>query len=540
MRRTVPLILLLLLMPFIPQPLVWGRDASTISTVIIDGDIKDDDPTYTRDAGSNDILVYYNTRYRGFIEWNTSSIPDAAIIDSVKIRIRSYSSGYTGNTEFWSMENRPSSQANTDAGNKVIFDDARQGTKYCTSGAGSINTWYTFAFGAAAKADLQSHLADNWFSVGMYAQPGLDTYYASETAYDPEIIVQWHLATDYTFYFNDAIYENNTDAGSVTVTAHTANGSEDFTVDGADWWYGPELPDTFSWDIGGGYSRYLFSYGPENFTVTIPESTFYVYSFTIKDHTGRTGLGECFLEAYRAISGTETLIERMKIYLGNAVPLNLVYGKTYHLKVLFADGSRYDWGYFMAGGVDEINLILKAVTFTDQAQILFNHIHVEATRTATVVTVNYLDDRDNTVWANTTIRIRNGAVVLSAPRSNSSYTVNWGGADADTGYTVTVAGLHTDYGTWGRSFILDPDETFPDPPSLTGIFGDVDPNFIPWVITMISLLTFSVAFRARGLVATMFIASILNYLGWASWGYEWLAFGWFIAVGVALTAGGRE
>jgi len=350
------------------------------------------------------------------------------------------------------------------------------------------------------------------------------------------------VPTDFVYQFTGTYYENGTRAwaDAVSVTASVSGSTDEFLVNGTSTqYYNPE-PEKFEWDLGGGYARNIFSFGSENFTVTIPDATFYVYQFTIKDHTGKTGLGDNYLEAYRTINGTETLIERMKIYLGNPVPLTLVYARTYHLKILFADGSRYDWGYFVAGGTDSINLILKAVTFTDQAQILFNHIHVEVTRTATVVTVNYLDDRDNTVWANTTIRIRNGAVVLFAARTNSSYTVNWGGADADTGYTVTVAGLHTDYGTWGRSFILDPDETFPDPPSLTGIFGDVDPNFIPWVITMISLLTFSVAFRARGLVATMFIASILNYLGWASWGYEWLAFGWFIAVGVALTAGGRE
>jgi len=346
---------------------------------------------------------------------------------------------------------------------------------------------------------------------------------------------------DHGYTFTGTYYENGTRAwgDAVTVTTTGTEYTDEFLVNGTSTQYYTPEPETFYWDIGGGYSRYIFSYGSENFTVTIPESTFYVYQFTVKDHTGKTGLGDCYLEAYRAINGTETLVERMKIYIGNPVPLNLVYGRTYHLQVLFADGSRYDWGYFMAGGVDEINLILKAVTFTDQAQILFNHIHVEATRTATVVTVNYLDDLNHTTWANTTIRIRNGAVVLEAPRTNSSYTVNWGGADADTGYTVTVAGEHTDYGAWGRSFILDPDETFPDPPSLAGIYGGVDSNFIAWVITMISLLTFSVAFRARGLVATMFIASMLNYLEWASWGYNWLAFGWLIAVGVALTAGGK-
>ncbi|GAG60761.1 unnamed protein product, partial [marine sediment metagenome] len=152
----------------------------------------------------------------------------------------------------------------------------------------------------------------------------------------------------------------------------------------------------------------------------------------------------------------------------------------------------------------------------------------------------YLDDQEGTIWANYTIRIRNGDIVVHTPRTSNMWSTNWGDADPDTGYTVTVTGLHSDYGAWGRSFILDQDESFPDPPSLAGIFGDVDPNFISWVITVISLLTFSIAFKTRGMIATMFIASILNYIGWATWGEPMLYFGWLIAIVLVFIPGGNQ
>jgi len=544
MRRTVPLIFLLVAFMFlIPGVSATDKDHN-FTDITEDGHIKNDGGVYTRDNTANQIIAGFTggVIYRGYLEFNISGLPNQTIAE-----IKFYYDGmvYVDDCEITLLTVRPSTTADN-----ALYWGIGNGTIVASeAGFPVAGDQQVIKLSAAAATSLSNALiaGQPWWSIGILSTnetgPGdVRSYFGSTESpgVNPVPTLQVTYLGNYSYTFTGGYYENGTVYGPVDVSYSTPTDEGEFNVDGATNKQFAVEPTMFYWDIGGGYSRYVFSFGSENFTVTLPEDTFYVYSFTIKDHTGKTGLGDCFLEAYRAINGTETLIERMKIYLGNPVPLNLVYGRTYHLKILFADGSRYDWGYFMAGGVDEINLILKAVTFTDQAQILYNHIHVEATRTATVVTVNYLDDRDNTVWANTTIRIRNGAVVLFAARTNSSYTVNWGGADADTGYMVTVTGLHTEYGTWGRSFILDPDEAFPDPPSLTGIFGDVNPNFIPWVITMISLLTFSVAFRARGLVATMFIASILNYLGWASWGYNWLAFGWFIAVGVALTAGGRE
>ena len=346
----------------------------------------------------------------------------------------------------------------------------------------------------------------------------------------------------FQYYIENPVYENNTDAGSVTVTAAMAT-NEVFSLSAAEYYYAPTQPTSFYWDIGGGASRYIFiTEAEENFTVTLPDNTDYAYGFTIKDFTGKLGEGQGYLEAYRVIGGVETLVTRMAIYQPNPVGLNLVYGATYHLQVLYSDGTRYDWGYFMAGGTFSITLTLKGVTFTDQAQILFNHIHVEAARPTpyTTITVNYLDDLNNTVWANVTIRIRNGAVVFNAARDNLTYVLNWASANASLGYVVTVEGEHGDYGAWGRSFILDQVQTFPAAPSLVGIFGDVHPDLLSLVIVVATMLTFSVKFQARGILAGMGMASILAVIGWASWSYEYLAFGWFIAVAVAVNTGGGD
>ena len=74
----------------------------------------------------------------------------------------------------------------------------------------------------------------------------------------------------------------------------------------------------YNTDIGGA-SRRIYSIGSENFTVTYPESTFDTYVFTVRDFTGKTALGDTYLEAWRVINGTDTLIERQIIDVHNEV-----------------------------------------------------------------------------------------------------------------------------------------------------------------------------------------------------------------------------
>ena len=226
----------------------------------------------------------------------------------------------------------------------------------------------------------------------------------------------------------------------------------------------------------------------------------------------------------------------MPIEPPNAVPMNLVYGRTYRMRVLYADGSRYDWGYFIPGSDTTITLVLRTVTFTDQAQIIYNHIYVEATRNGAIITVDYLDERANTVWANTTIRERNGPIVLFAPRNNNSYTINWGGANTSLGYIVTVTGRHTEYGSWGRSFILDQSFTFPEAPRLTGIFGGVSNNLLGFLLIALVILMFPVTLQPLGLIGGCLTATVLTFFGWTDYSNALLQFAWFMAVTVNLIA----
>lgn len=544
MRKTVPFLLLLVgFLALIPTAEATDREFN-ITNIIEDGYISLGGGVYTKFNGS---VVLYGANngavsYRSYVEWNISDLPNFTISN-----VYFYYEGVVHKTpcNLTTLTTHPS----TGVANNTLFWDIGNGTVIASANSFPIaGVEASIQMNAAGVADLQAALTAGqpWYAIGyrgINEAAGGDnrSYIRSLEGVGLAPLLYVEFVGNYSYTFTGAYYENGNVSAGVTVHYSTPTDSGDFLLDGEETVEFSDEPDVFYWDIGGGYARSIYPVeNPENFTVTVPDDTFYVYEFTIKDHTGKTGLGDTYLEAYRTINGTETLIERMKLYLGNAIPLNLVYGKTYHLRVLFADDTRYDWGYFVAGGTTSINLILKAVTFTDQAQILYNHIHVEATRNAAgdTITINYLDDRENTDWANITISVRGGGVAFTATRNNNSYTVNWAGANTTLNYIVVINGEHGDYGVWGRSFILDATQTYPAPPLLEDIFGEVHSDFIPFILCIMSLLTFSVSLHEKGLMATMFIASVFKLINWVSWGNDLLLFGWAISIGVALIARG--
>lgn len=479
------------------------------------------------------------TARRGFIEFNTSDIPDAAVIDNVTLRYRTYSSNVDGGALVYQMELRPTNNSAAD-----VFADADNGTLYHTTPVTqSTDTWYQVDLGANAYTDLENNLPHDWFAVGVdHNGTNTNTWYSSETAYDPVLTVKYHLATDTTYQFTGVYYENGTATGDTYEITATDSFTEAFNLNNNQTTeYYPVEPSHFYWDLGS-FTRYLFSDGGENFTITVPESTAYSYGFTVKDYTGKLGAGDAYLEAYRVINGTETLIERQRITQPNPTGLTLVYGKTYHIQILFSDGTRYDWGYFLAGGDFTNTILIRETTFSDQLHSIYGVIQVEATRSAdgATITVNYNDTREQTTWANVTITQRGAGAVLNAARSNDTYTINYG-CNASLGYIVSIEGLHGDFGEWGYVWILDQTETFPDAPTLDGIwdFG-LGANLGGWVIVMSAVLGFSKLFKARALIVGVVVATLLNYVGFSTWSTDLLIFGWFFSVAVALATGGGE
>lgn len=538
-KRGSVVLILILLVSLINFPRVAGRDDYEQTDILEDARItKAAGPTYNQDTAAELIL---DSLRIGYFEFNLTNIPDAAIIDQVSLQFTSKGSvaGQTQNASFRKMSTHPSALADNNASNSIIYWDVFNDTIYAENKIDDdvvYDTYTKVLVGAENDVDLTK----DYFVVGVNASTsgGYWSVYSSIGTTPPVLIIHYYLAGDYQIPFTGTYFENGTLTSPVEVTADLDTGMETFWSNGSNTEYYAILPHTWYWDIGGGYSRFIHSYDNESLVVTVPDGTDYVYTFTVKDLTGNLGT-DSHLEAWRIINGTETLITREAIQLPNAVPLNLVFGRTYILKILYGDHTRYNYGFFQTGSDLSTTLLIRSVEFTDGAQVLYNYITVEALRNSGIITVAYLDDRANTVWANVSVRIRNGAEVATYARSNNTYSITYTGFDNSLGYIVTVAGEHSDFGIWGRTFILDQSFSFPSPPVLTGIFGSISQNFIPLILVCISILVFPVTMQPIGLLAGGVVASMLKFFAWSTWSYDLLAFYWFIAILINLVMRGR-
>ncbi len=516
------------------------------SDIIFDTYINHNAPGgYINASGANQLIIGSNGAplpiYRSYILWDISgSLPTGATISSIFFVYDGVTDGI--DAEVVALTTDPRGRAlNTvywEIGNETV-------TYYTTAGFPVVGDDSIITLNSNASTDFSSQLAGGWFAIALrstneaVANPSqIDSEDAPGVTPAPTLIVNYNLPFQYVL--SDTYYENGTlFVPPVNVTATGDGFSDEFNTSGGHVYGNANETEAFIWDIGGGFSRFIYGIGEsENLTITIPDGTDFTYSFTIKDLTGNVGTNS-FLEAYRTINGSETLITRMPIEQPNAVPMNLVFGKTYRMKIRFGDGSTFDWGFLIPGSDTTITLLVRLVEFGDGAQILYNYITVEATRTTGLIHIAYADARSNTVWANVSIRIRNGAVVQTYTRSNFTYAINYAGFNDSLGYIVTFTGHHSDFGVWGRTFILDQSFTFPDPPELDGIFGSVMVNFIPFMLTCITILVFPVSMQPIGLLGGGVMATMMSFIGWASWSAELLYFYWFIAILVNLVVRGR-
>jgi hypothetical protein len=336
------------------------------------------------------------------------------------------------------------------------------------------------------------------------------------------------------YYTLSSKWENGT-ATNVTITETYSGGTDNLNVTGTPTvFYFMEKPTAFYWSMSGNYRYMYVTANTGTYVFYQPTSTTYNYEFSIRDYSRRL-TGTNYLEAY--VGGV--LNQRMIVIPGNPTPLNLQLGSTYNIQVLFGDGTRYNWANMVADSDLTKTINIMDLTFDSSAHVVSEFITVEATRSSGDIYALYQDTRSGTIWANVTMRIRNGAIVYTNyTNANSELWVYHG--LANTSYVVSLVGVNTRLSTWGYTKILDTSFTFPAPPSLTSIgwtLGGLDlNNAIATVISIVVGCIFSYRWMKLSVLSMTATATLFNWMGFASWGLGILTLCWVISIGV-LVAG---
>jgi len=489
---------------------------------------------YLAKGGGGDI-------YRGYVVWDISDIPSGVTVVSITLLYEGIAAGDN-------CEIRSTSINIAAAADNAAFWDIGNGTAYTTAnGFPVLAQNQQIALNAQAVADLNAALSGGAanFTIGIKSKtegvvaiPKIASEDDAGGTPKPTLRVAYNYP--YQYVFTGGHYENGTAyPAPVLVTAHAVAGTDTFNVSGGEVRYGTDdEPIMFSWDLGGGYSRRIYPIGSENYTVTIPDDTFAVYSFDIRDYTLSVETEGGYLEAWRIINGTDTLIERNEIKdTIDDVSLNLVTNRVYRIRIRLADGTVYDFGYFTPGIDTSRTLVIDDLEYDDYAHVYTRHITIEAYRlNATHLQANYEDTRGDTTSIYVEISVRGGAQVYNTTIAAATGQVNWYSAVDYVSYTVLVNATHPSYRNgvvYSRTFIGE--ETHPDMPDFDIIGLPV--RIICTGIVFLVGCTVSSEKPEVGLFVATSVAAAFVYYGALPLGWSDIIILYVLAVGIGL--GGR-
>ena len=128
---------------------------------------------------------------RGYVEFNTSLIPDNANITKVILNLSMSSIMSSIYCDINPIETRPSIASNTN-----LYNDAGNGTAYINNDNFCSTKYYpSLNLGSNANNDLKNLLSSNWFAVGIRTDPEsaskYASFYTSESSASPILIVSY-------------------------------------------------------------------------------------------------------------------------------------------------------------------------------------------------------------------------------------------------------------------------------------------------------------------------------------------------------------
>jgi len=250
----------------------WLADPLRIYPLIIDDTADLNNPTedgFVDDGGSrnnntNDVYIGYNSWldpivYRGYVEWDVSSISDEATISDTDFQYHGHLHDIDAHIHEM-LGTRPSTGGNAD-----VYNEIGEGTIYAdVAGFSVVGTGQEIDLGTSADEELASQLSSNWFAIGLQSDNESSWNWNITAIYAEEYSSVNPAPTLYVTYTSTTVPTVTTQsASSVNTTTVTANGNitdtGGATVTARGFRYGLTEADTWEEAEGGSFSTGSFN-----------------------------------------------------------------------------------------------------------------------------------------------------------------------------------------------------------------------------------------------------------------------------------------
>ena len=365
----------------------------------------------------------------------------------------------------------------------------------------------------------------------------------TEAATDiPVLYVTYYV--QYTFH--GILYEEtgllvDPEDRNCTVTAYYEGGisSQTFYVNGSYLYNTTAIPLYFHFELGTCDRQYWLDPSEDTATIYIFNASLTGYSVQFLDLTGALQTYP-FVLFQRYVNGSLKVVEKRKVDTEKKVSVSLVENTKYNIEI--GNGGNYAFGDVLFTSVTSVTLTLKGLEFPENIIIGYRYVRVHAWRDikSGSIILNYEDTLDKTNSVFFTVYYQaNNTVAYTANTTSSTWVCTWNDADNQTDYFCKVVvnhqtlniitynqvlpRLYQDGSPWG----LDVLGTLPFDTSV----------LIPAFMVLAVAGGFSALNVRIGLFAAVALATALTYLGWLPLSPEILVIAWALAILFALTTG---
>jgi len=485
---------------------------------------------------------------RGYVYFDTSSIPDGATIDNATLSLCAAASGGYPPAKDWNL----TIQNGQPTYPHIPLDYAQEDYYYAHySGNGgnistsemSADTYFNISLTATGLTWIDDDgttklILRSSADINYTAPVGNDfvCFYAKEkgVAYAPKIYVGYTVAESFSLTLLGPYTEagiRNYDGINCTITRPNfapinteLNGTYNTTIQTE-----TSQPIIITSDVGNNYTRvYYLRYNQwyEDVYIFYPDSLYSTYYVTLVDYVGLTN---GYLESILNVNGTDRIIERQKLDVVNAIPFILSWGTSYKFRLISDEGT-YDWTSIIAGSATTLSLIVTSIQFPPDT-IHIGDISLSASRTADITIEALYDDSaelTDYVYVSFT-EMEETVPAYYTNNTGNTQNITWSDALPTKGYIVYFEINHQEEGTLTYSFIVPTlfDEDNPWDFSWMGDFGDIDTTQLVAVFIVVAVFGgFSLGSVDVGIVTMLITAGILIYIGWLdiTWSFFTIVF----------------